>query len=93
MWSFSISVQSRCCIVLMSPPSIKQTNPSASDLNHQMATCRKTKITYSNCLFIYRSRLFTNESNFQHFTESRFTSILCREFPFMLEIRNFSKFT
>ena len=35
---------------------------------------------------------FALESNFSHFMELRFTSFLCGEFPFMLNLRNFNNF-
>ena len=40
-----------------------------------------------------RSPKFLLQSNFQQFTESRFTSILCHEIPSMLLSHNFSNFT
>ena len=42
---------------------------------------------------IYDCRKFLLQSNFQHFTESRFTSVLCRKFQFLPESCNFSNFT
>ena len=36
---------------------------------------------------------FTLQSNFNHFTESHFTLVLCCEFPFMPDSRNFYDFT
>ena len=35
---------------------------------------------------------FTLESNFQQFSDSHFTSVLCHEFPIVLDSRNFSNF-
>ena len=43
--------------------------------------------------WIHAHEKFTLKSNFQHFTESHFTSVLCNELPFTPNSRNFSNFT
>ena len=63
-----------------------------------------SKILFENVLWSLNSKLvksqwihfhgkFKLESNFQHFIESRFTLVLCREFPFTYDSHKFSSFT
>ena len=66
MWSFSISVQSRCCIVLMSPLSIKQTNPTAASGKIKTEV---SGVAYFSCVFC--TILFSWNRYFKFFFKMR----------------------